>query len=78
MTYEVRSAEVEAKLRELGRDIKSSMPPGWGFTLFMYSYEKTGLPNEGAAGAMFYISSGDRADMIKALREFIAREEGQA
>jgi hypothetical protein len=71
--YNVRSDEIESALRELAGDIKPKIPKGFGFTLMIFSYEKTGLPGEGEAGSMFYISTGNRQDMIQAMREFIAR-----
>ena len=72
-SYNVRSTEVEAALRRIAGLIKPEIPQGFGFTLMIFSYGKTGLPNEGPEGAMFYISTGDRQDMIKAMQEFIAK-----
>jgi hypothetical protein len=68
MTYEVRNEEVEQVLRRLGRELKEEMPPGFGFTLMIFSYEEH-------EGAMFYLSSASRNDMVKAMREFIAKFE---
>lgn len=65
--FEVRNEEVEQKLKDIGRMLKEAMPAGFGFTFLMFSY--------GAEGAMFYISSAQREDMIKALREFIQKHE---
>jgi hypothetical protein len=67
MAYEVRNAEVEAKLREIGRMLKESMVPGFGFTLLISSY--------GEGGSLFYISSVERQDMINTMREFIQKHE---
>lgn len=72
-SYNVRHAEVEPALREIATLVKPLVPTGWGFTLMIFSYGKTGLKGEGDAGSMFYISSAQREDMIKAMREFIAR-----
>jgi hypothetical protein len=67
--YNVRNEEIEAKLKEwgnrIGQSLKSDMPRGWGFTLLMYSY------GTNPKGGMFYISSAEREDMIKAMEEFI-------
>jgi hypothetical protein len=71
--YNVRSAEVEAALRKIAQLVKPEVPQGFGFTLLIFSYDKTGLPGEGAAGSLFYISTADRDDMIQAMKEFIAR-----
>ena len=66
MAFEVRNAEVETKLKEIGRSIKADMPKGFGFALLIFSYEP---------GSMFYISSAERETMIAAMREFIAKHE---
>ena len=53
--------KAEIKAREIGKIIKSQMPDGFGFTLVLYSY--------GENGVMTYLSSGQREDCIKMLRE---------
>lgn len=72
-SYNVRSAEVEPALREIAELVKPLVPTGYGFTLLIFSYGQTGLRGEGPAGSLFYISTAARADMVKAMREFIAR-----
>ncbi|HEX3941369.1 MAG TPA: hypothetical protein VHX11_07805 [Acidobacteriaceae bacterium] len=67
MAYEVRDKEVQATLAGIGRVLKESMPEGWGFTLLITSY--------GAGGAVFYLSSCERQDMIATMREFIQKHE---
>jgi hypothetical protein len=57
---------VKERMREFGRDIKKRCPAGWGFTLLMFSY--------GADGAMVYLSSAEREDMLKALQEFLQKQ----
>lgn len=69
MSFEVRNALIEDLLKKLGRSLKAEMPLGFGFTLMIFDYGKTD------GSAMFYISSADRQDMIKAMREFIQRYE---
>jgi len=64
--YEVDDPKVRALLLELGRFLKSEMPAGWGFALYLFSY--------GEGGAMFYLSSAQRATVAKAMREWLARE----
>lgn len=71
--YNVRSADVEATLRDLAGQIKPQVPSGFGFTLLIFSYGQTGLAKEGKAGSLFYISSARREDMVQAMKEFIAR-----
>ena len=69
-SYEVHHAGAEATLRKLGRLLKQDMPPGFGFTLFIYEYG-----DEVDKGSMFYLSSSHRQDMLKVLKEFIAKQE---
>ncbi len=65
--FQVKNAGVEAKLKEIGHIIGDQMPEGFGFTLLMFDY--------GEGGGMFYMSSAKREDMIKAMKEFINRQE---
>lgn len=55
----------EQTARDIGRVLKDAMPPGWGFTLMMFSY--------GENGHTTYISSAKREDVIKALAEMIEK-----
>lgn len=63
--FEVRHAEIESKLRDIGRLMKGTLPPGYGFALLIFTYDK---------GSMFYISSAERDGMIEAMEEFIAKQ----
>lgn len=65
MKYEVRNEDIEAKLKSIGKVLKDSMPPGWGFNLLIFSF--------GEGGSMFYLSNSQREDMIRAMQEFIAK-----
>lgn len=65
--YEIENEEIKQLLYALAETINRITPPGWGFTIMLFEYE---------AEAFFWLSSADRKDMIKALREFIQREEG--
>ena len=72
-SYNVRSPAIESALRELASHIKTQVPDGFGFTLLIFSYGQTGLAKEGPEGSMFYISSAQRQDMVRAMKEFIQR-----
>lgn len=72
-SYEVHHAGAERVLREIARLLKGVMPPGFGFTLFIFEYG-----DEVDHGSMFYASSSDRQDMIKVLKEFIAKQEKES
>ena len=65
--FEVRDEAVEASLKDLGSLIGNNIPPGYGFTLMIFSY--------GKSGHLFYISSAQREDIIKVMKEFIEKEE---
>lgn len=66
--YEVRHQEAEQKLREIGRLMKDTLPMGWGFAHFLYTY--------GEGGTFFYIASCEREDMINLLQEFLVKLKG--
>lgn len=69
-SFEVHHATAERKLREITNQLKDVMPPGWGFTLFIFEYG-----SEEDHGSMFYASTSERDDMITVLKEFIAKQE---
>jgi hypothetical protein len=69
--FNIRNSEIEAKLREIGALVKSQTPEGWGFSVLMFDFTQPGED----PGALFYISSADREDMLKAMKEFIKRNE---
>ena len=49
--------------------------PGYGVALMVFDLSKP--ENAGKAGRVNYICNADRASMILALKEFIARHEGR-
>lgn len=65
--YEVSNPEIEAILRALAHILKSKMPMGWGFSLFMFDF------NNYKNGSAFYISSAEREDFLRSLQEFMVR-----
>lgn len=67
-SFEVENPQIIAALRHMGRDLKGRMPEGWGFALLMFDYGTS-------EGSMFYLSSAERSDMLKAMKEFIAKQE---
>jgi hypothetical protein len=48
------------------------LPAGWGFTVLLFEYNHGDEP--GRDYAMSYISSAQRADMLKAMQEFIQKQ----
>lgn len=69
-SYEVHHAGAERVLRDIARMLKDVMPPGFGFTLFIFEYG-----DDVDHGSMFYASSSERESMLKVLKEFIAKQE---
>lgn len=65
MSYNIRNEEIELILRDIGKRIGASIPPGWGFNLQIFEFE----PGD----ALFYISNANREDIVKVMKEFIAR-----
>lgn len=49
--------------------------PGYGISLMVFELDKPGSPH--TAGRINYISNAERASMLTALKEFIARSEGR-
>lgn len=66
--YEVSNPLLKKRLLSLGRTIRESLPEGWGFTLFLFSY--------GVNGDLFYLSSAKREDMIVTIKEWL-RKQGE-
>ena len=66
MTYEIRNPEIEELLKGLGKFLGDQMPPGWGFTLLIFSF--------GEGGSSFYISNAQRPDMLLHMQEFVDRQ----
>ena len=65
MRFEVRNAEAEALLKEIGSRFKEVVPAGFGFAFMLFEF--------GEKGSMFYTSNAQREDMIQAMREFIEK-----
>jgi hypothetical protein len=65
--FEVRNEQVEAKLKDIGDRLRSSMPEGFGFVLLIAEF--------GEKGGMFYTSNCQREDVCNMMREFIQKGE---
>ena len=53
--------EIERKMQGIAKTVGAMIPEGWGFAVLCYSFGENGFMN--------YVSNGERAAMIKALRE---------
>lgn len=60
---------LETRCREIADRIAPGLLPGAGFALFMFDYEPP--------GALAYVSTGERAGIIRLMKEWIARQEGR-
>jgi hypothetical protein len=68
---EVEDAKVRADLQAVARFIDKQLPYGWGFILLAFPFS--------SGGQMNYVSNADRADVVRAMYEFIAAtKEGWA
>lgn len=54
-------------MNRIAKHIQASLPPNWGFALFLFEY--------GEGGNCTYISSADRDNVIDAMREWITFQE---
>jgi hypothetical protein len=61
--------EIRGVSNDIGKIIGGVLPKGWGFALLIFGTDKAG-------GRMNYISNARREDMLAALKELIARFEG--
>lgn len=59
--------EVREQMNDVARAIDGALPAGKGFVLLVFDF--------GDGGFMNYISNSERADMVRAMKEFIAKEE---
>jgi hypothetical protein len=65
--FEVGHEAHEIALKRLGSVLKEHVPAGMGFTVLMFDY--------GPGGNVFYLSSAKREDMLKAMQEFIDKQQ---
>ena len=60
--FEIKNAEVQTMLKDIGKTLHGAMPDGFCFSFLMFSI--------GDGGSTFYISDANRDDMLKAMQEF--------
>jgi hypothetical protein len=64
MTPEERDdAKVRRDLQSLGRHVDNQLPYGWGFVVLAFPF--------GVGGRMNYVANAVRADVVRAMYEFI-------
>lgn len=68
MSKHKKEEALRAKAREIAKSLGAAMPPGVGFTLFLF---ETGGPGS----LLTYISSAGRDDMIEVVKEWLALQE---
>lgn len=64
--FELRNPEIEQLQRDIGKQLKSMMPEGWTFALFMFQNDNAGT---------FYISSADREGVLLAIKQWVEIQE---
>ena len=62
--------EVKSRLQGIAKNIKNELPAGMGFILLATPFYAE--PNE---TEMMYVSNINRADVVKAMKEFIQKTE---
>lgn len=67
--YEVKDEAKQRALRTLATLVDEEVPDGMGFAVFLFDF--------GSNGALFYMSSAERRDVVSLLKEWIAREEAK-
>lgn len=68
MSYDVRNPEIETKMRAIADRITLALEgTGFGFSLFLVEFNKKD-------GALFYISSAQRDDLVPIIEQWCARQ----
>jgi hypothetical protein len=62
------SDEVKETLRHMGRVVGKACPPGWGFTLLIFTF------GEGEGRVLTYISNAEREDVLRVMQEFLRKQ----
>jgi hypothetical protein len=66
---EKEDAKVRSDLQALARHIDKQLPYGWGFVVLAFPF--------GSGGRMNYIANAARADVVRAMYEFIEATKQQ-
>jgi uncharacterized coiled-coil protein SlyX len=66
---EEEDAKVRNDLHQIARSVDRQLPYGWGFVVLAFPF--------GAGGRMNYISNAERADVVRAMYEFIETTKGR-
>lgn len=61
--------EIKAWGVAVAQGLKANLPREWGMALLLFEY----TPEGADGGRLFWISTAERADMVKAVQELIAR-----
>jgi hypothetical protein len=62
------SNDVRERMQETARTVATILPPGTGFVILAFDLDHSG-------GRLEYISNGNRADIVKVMKEWIAKTE---
>jgi hypothetical protein len=66
-----KDAWTRDQMQKIARLVNEELPDGWGFFVMAY-------PFNDLAGRMNYVANGERSDVLKLMREFIAKNENPA
>lgn len=68
----IENNDVKERMQETARTVSTILPPGTGFVLLAFDF---GLkPGE---SRLEYVSNAVREDVVKVMKEFIAKTEGK-
>lgn len=62
-----REQKVHESMLRIAKKLKEACPPGLGFTLFLFEF--------GDGGFTSYLSTAERADMIRLIKEWLKVQE---
>lgn len=68
--FDVENEQVRATLNSIAKKIGGALDKGWGFTLLLFEF--------GPDGSLFYISSAEREDVIRMVKEWVAKQDTTA
>ncbi len=66
--------DVRERMQETARTIAAILPPGTGFVLLAFDLGER--EHDDREHRMEYVANGCREDVVKAMKEFIAKTEG--
>lgn len=67
--YQQPPEDLQMIMTDIGHMIGGALPKGYGFNLLIFDF--------GGGGSTYYISNGQRQDILKLMKEFITKQENK-